>query len=116
MGVLRTPDERFVGLPDYPFEPHYSQVETGGIASLRMHYVDVGPSDAPVVLLVHGQPTWSYLYRKVIGVLVDVGLRAVAPDHIGFGRSDNLTERTDYTFARHVDWLHSFVTVLDLRD
>jgi haloalkane dehalogenase len=116
MGVLRTPDERFAGLPSYPFEPRYLHVETEGIAPLRMHYVDAGPADGPLVLLVHGQPTWSYLYRKVIGVLADAGLRAIAPDNIGFGRSDKLTEPTDYTFARHIDWLHSFVTGLDLRD
>ena len=116
MGVLRTPDERFVGLPGYPFEPHYVQVETEGIAPLRMHYVDAGPRDGPVVLLVHGQPTWSYLYRKVVRVLADAGLRAIAPDNIGFGRSDKLTESTDYTFRRFIDWLHSFVAGLDLRD
>lgn len=116
MSVLRTPAERFSNLPGYSFEPHYVAVETDGIAPLRMHYVEVGPSDAPVVLLVHGQPTWSYLYRKVIGVLAEAGLRAIAPDHIGFGRSDKLTEPTDYTLARHVDWMHSFVTGLDLRD
>lgn len=116
MSVLRTPAERFSNLPGYPFEPRYVAVETDGIAPLRMHYAEVGPSDAPVVLLVHGQPTWSYLYRKVIGVLAEAGLRAIAPDHIGFGRSDKLTEPTDYTFARHVDWMHSFVTGLDLRD
>src|SRR5262249_13196255 len=106
MGVLRTPDERFAGLPDYPFEAHYAQVETDGIAPVRMPYVDAGPSDGPVVLLVHGQPTWSYLYRKVIGVLAEAGLRAIASDNIGFGRSDKLTEPIDYTFQRHIDWLH----------
>jgi haloalkane dehalogenase len=116
MSVLRTADERFASLPGYPFEPHYVQVETEGIAPVRMHYVDAGPTDAPVVLLVHGQPTWSFLYRKVIGVLTDAGLRAIAPDHIAFGRSGKLTERTDYTFARHIDWLHGLVTGLDLRD
>jgi haloalkane dehalogenase len=116
MGVLRTPDERFAGLPGYPFEPHYVDVHADGIAPVRMHYVDAGPPDGPVVLLLHGQPTWSYLYRKVIDVLTDSGLRAIAPDHIGFGRSDKITERTDYTYQRHVDWLHSFVTGLDLRD
>lgn len=116
MSVLRTPDERFAGLPGYPFETRYVDVETDGVGPLRMHYVDAGPVDAPPVLLVHGQPTWSYLYRKVIGVLVDTGLRAIAPDHIGFGRSDKLIEPTDYTFARHVGWLHSFVTRLDLRE
>ena len=114
MGVLRTPDERFAGLTGYPFEPHYLQVETEGVAPVRMHYVDAGPTDGPIVMLVHGQPTWSFLYRKVIGVLTDAGLRAIAPDNIGFGRSDKLTERTDYTFARHIDWLHGLVAGLDL--
>jgi haloalkane dehalogenase len=116
MGVLRTPDDRFADLPGYAFEPHYVHVETEGIAPVRMHYVDTGPADGPVVLLLHGQPTWSYLNRKVIGVLADEGLRAIAPDNIGFGRSDKLTEPTDYTLARHIDWLHSFVTGLDLSD
>jgi haloalkane dehalogenase len=116
MGVLRTPDERFAGLPGYPFEPHYVQVESDGIASVRMHYVDAGPEDGPVVVLVHGQPTWSYLYRKVIGVLADAGLRAIAPDNIGYGRSDKLTEPTDYTLRRHIDWLYGLVSGLDLRD
>src|SRR3954447_14034615 len=120
MGVLRTPDEWFANLPDYPFPPNYVQVGTRGggkgIDALRMHYVDTGPADGPVVLLMHGQPTWSYLYRKVIGVLADAGLRVVAPDNIGYGRSDKLTEPTDYTFARHVDWLHGLVTGLDLHD
>jgi haloalkane dehalogenase len=116
LGVLSTPHERFAHLPGYPFEPHYVRVETKGIAPVRMHYVDAGPTDGPVVLLLHGQPTWSYLYRKVIGVLAGAGLRAIAPDNIGYGRSDKLTEPTDYTFRRHVNWLHSFVTGLDLRD
>jgi haloalkane dehalogenase len=116
MSVLRTPDERFADLPGYPFEPRYVQVETDGIAPVRMHYVDAGPSDGPVVVLLHGQPTWSYLYRKVIGVLTDAGLRAIAPDNIGYGRSDKLTEPTDYTFGRHVDWLHGLVAGVDLRD
>jgi len=115
VSVLRTPDERFANLPGYPFPPNYVEVETKGVPAVRMHYVDVGRSDAPVVLLVHGQPTWSYVYRDVIPVLVDAGLRVIAPDHIGFGRSDKLTEPTTYTFARHVDWIHGLVTGLDLR-
>jgi haloalkane dehalogenase len=116
MGVVRTPDERFAALPGYPFEPHYVEVVTEGVEPVRMHYVDAGPPDGRVALLLHGQPTWSYLYRKVIAVLASAGVRSIAPDHIGFGRSDKLTEPTDYTFARHIDWLHSLVTGLDLRD
>ncbi|OBI74412.1 haloalkane dehalogenase [Mycobacterium sp. E740] len=116
MTVLRTPDERFAFLPDFPFEPNYLDVHTAGIDPLRMHYVDAGPPDVPVVLLLHGQPTWSYLYRHVIGVLLEAGLRVIAPDHIGYGRSDKLTDPTDYTFDRHIDWLHSAVTRLGLSD
>jgi haloalkane dehalogenase len=91
-------------------------VEADGVEPLRMHYVDDGPRDGDVVLLVHGQPTWSYLYRNVIAGLVDRGLRAIAPDNIGYGRSDKLTEPTDYTFERHVQWLTSLVVTLDLHD
>jgi len=116
MGVLRTPDERFAGLPDYPFPPNYRTVETRGIDPLRMHYVDAGPADGPVVVVLHGQPTWSYLYRHVIAVLAAAGLRVIAPDNIGFGRSDKLTEPTDYTFRRHIDWVHRLIAGLDLRD
>ena len=79
-----------------------------------MHYVDAGPTDGPVVVLLHGQPTWSYLYRHVIAALSDAGLRVIAPDNIGFGRSDKLTEPTDYTFARHIDWIHGLIAALDL--
>jgi len=114
--VLRTPDDRFAGLPDYPFAPHYAEVVAKGVEPLRMHYVDEGPRDAPVVLMLHGQPTWSYLYRHVIAALVGSGLRAIAPDHIGYGRSDKLTDPTDYTFRRHVAWIESFVVGLDLTD
>jgi haloalkane dehalogenase len=116
MTVLRTPDSQFENLPDYPYPPNYVQVQTRGIDPLRMHYVDAGPADAPVVLLAHGQPTWSYLYRHVIRVLAGAGLRVIAPDNVGYGRSDKLTDPTDYTFKRHVDWLHGLVTTLDLRD
>lgn len=114
--VLRTPDARFENLPGYPFPPNYVQVETKGLPSVRMHYVDAGPVDGPVVVLMHGQPTWSYLYRKVIGVLAEAGLRVIAPDNVGYGRSDKLADAHDYTFARHVDWLHGLVVALDLRD
>jgi haloalkane dehalogenase len=113
--TARTPDECFVDLPGYAFEPRYADVETDGLPPVRMHYLDEGPADGPVVLLLHGQPTWSYLYRTVVPVLVDAGLRVVAPDNIGFGRSDKPTRSTDYTFARHIGWTHSLVRALDLQ-
>jgi haloalkane dehalogenase len=100
MEILRTPDERFANLPGYAFDPQYVEVGDG----LRMHYVDQGPRDGEVVLLLHGEPSWSYLYRKMIPVLTAAGLRAVAPDLIGFGRSDKPSPRTEYTYQRHVDW------------
>jgi haloalkane dehalogenase len=117
--VLRTPDERFTNLPGYPFAPHYVDVATGEAdgATLRVHYLDEGPSDGPIVLLMHGEPSWSYLYRKMIPVLVAAGLRAVAPDLVGFGRSDKPSERDDYTYARHVEWMRAALfRTLDLRD
>ena len=111
MDVLRTPDERFDNLPGYSFEPHYVDVD-----GLRMHYVDEGPSDAAPVLLLHGEPSWSYLYRKMIPVIVEAGNRAIAPDLIGFGRSDKLANREDYSYQAYVDWTASFVEQLDLRE
>jgi haloalkane dehalogenase len=114
--VLRTPDDRFADLPGYPFEPRYAEVSADGLAPVRMHYVDEGPEDGPVALLLHGQPTWSYLYRTVIPVLVERGIRVIAPDNIGFGRSDKPVRRTDHTLARHIAWTRSLVTGLDLRD
>jgi haloalkane dehalogenase len=117
MDALRTPDDRFVGLPGYPFEPHYAEIPDGDGGTLRVHHVDEGDPAAPVVLLLHGEPSWSYLYRHMIPVLVDAGLRAVAPDLVGFGRSDKPAHRTDYTYARHVAWLSAHVfDQLDLRD
>lgn len=115
MKVVRTPDERFLDLPGYPFSPRYVEVEAEGCPPLRMHHLDEGPADGPVVLLLHGQPTWSYLYRRMVPVLVAAGLRVIAPDNIGFGRSDKPTDPTDYTYERHVAWIRSLVTTLDLR-
>lgn len=109
MEAGRTPDDRFDGLPGYPFAPHYAEIPDGDGGRLRVHYVDEGPSDAPVVLLLHGEPSWSYLYRKMIPVLTAAGLRAVAPDLVGFGRSDKPAQRADYTYQRHIDWLRSLV-------
>jgi len=110
MGPLtRTPDERFVGLPDFPFAPHYLTVDRA-----RIHYLDEGPRDGPIVLLLHGEPTWSFLYRRVIPLLVAAGCRVVAPDFLGFGRSDKLTNPADYSYALHVGILHRVVETLDL--
>jgi haloalkane dehalogenase len=111
MEFLRTPDDRFVGLPGYNFAPHY--VEING---LRMHYIDEGPRPATPVLLFHGEPSWCYLYRKMVPVLVAAGHRVVAPDLIGFGRSDKPVLRDDYSYQRHVDWMTEFVGTLDLRE
>jgi haloalkane dehalogenase len=116
MDVLRTPDERFTDLPAYPFSPHYLEVADGDGGELRVHYVDEGPAGADPVLLLHGEPSWSFLYRKMIPIVVAAGHRAVAPDLVGFGRSDKPASRTDYTYQRHVDWLRALVVGLDLRD
>ncbi len=114
MTILRTPDDRFDGLPGYAFAPHFVEVEAEGAPPLRMHYVDEG--EGPTVLLLHGEPTWSYLYRTMIPVLVGRGLRCVAPDLVGFGKSDKPAAVSDYTYARHVGWVASFMERLDLRD
>jgi len=111
MDTLRTPDDRFAALPGYPFAPHYTQTD-----GVRIHYVDEGPRGAAPVLLLHGEPSWSYLYRKMIPPIVAAGHRAIAPDLVGFGRSDKPVRREDYTYQRHVDWLRHVLTALDLRD
>ena len=116
LDVLRTPDERFAALPDFPFAPHYLEVDSGDGSQLRMHYLDEGPSDGEVVLLLHGEPSWSYLYRWMIPVLVDAGLRAVAIDLVGFGRSDKPTGRDDYTYQAHVDWIWAAIEGIGLAD
>lgn len=112
MEFLRTPDDRFANLPDFPYEPNYLDVN-----GLRMHYVDVGPRDAAeTVLMLHGEPSWSFLYRKMIPVFEREGFRAVAPDLIGFGRSDKPVNRSDYSYLFHMDTLHAFVEKLDLKN
>ena len=107
---LRTPDECFNGLPDFAYTPHYTQV--GG---LRVAHIDEGPRDAPVVLLMHGEPTWSFLYRKMIPVLLAAGFRVVAPDLVGFGRSDKPARPSDYSYANHVRWMNAWLAANDLR-
>ena len=117
MKTLRTPDDRFANLKGYAFAPHYVHVPNpDGGAPLRMHYVDEGPANAEPILCLHGQPTWSYLYRKMIPAFVAAGHRVVAPDFIGFGRSDKPTQRRDYTYARHVEWLKAFLDATKLAD
>ena len=117
MDHVRTPDDRFVDLPDFDFEPHYVEIDDTEGGTLRVHYVDEGPADAPPVLLMHGEPSWSFLYRHMIPVIADAGHRVVAPDLVGFGRSDKPTEQSDYTYARHVDWMRqALFDRLDLSD
>jgi haloalkane dehalogenase len=108
---VRTPETRFDGIPDYPFEPKYFEVD-----GLRMHYIDEGPREASPVLLLHGEPTWSFLYRHMIARLVAEGHRTVAPDLMGFGKSDKPTRQEDYTVRRHVRWVGALVEALNLND
>lgn len=113
MKVLRTPDERFSDLPDFPFQPRYVETDDG----LRIHYLDEGPADAAPVLLLHGEPSWSFLYRTMIPVLVAAGHRCIIPDLVGFGRSDKPASPDDYSYQRHVDWMSQVIfDRLDLRD
>ncbi len=111
MDALRTPDERFANLPGYPFAPHYLEID-----GLRIHYIDEGPRDGAVVLLLHGEPSWSYLYRKVIPPLVAAGHRCIAPDLVGFGKSDKPVARAEYTYARHVGWMRGLLEKLELKE
>jgi len=115
MKILRTPDDRFKNLPGYDFAPHTSEVADGEGGSLRIHHLDEGPRDGELILCLHGQPTWSYLYRKMIPVFVDAGFRVIAPDFVGFGRSDKPSSVDDYTYARHVQWMSAWLEGLDLR-
>jgi len=118
MQSLRTPDERFALLPDFNYEPQYLQIDAGDGSgdSLRVHYVDAGPANAAPVLLMHGEPTWAYLYRHMIPALVAAGHRVIAPDLVGFGRSDKPAATTDYTYGRHVGWMRkALFDQLDLR-
>jgi haloalkane dehalogenase len=115
MKTLRTPDDRFRNLPGYPFDPNYVEVSDGEGGSLRIHYVDEGLKEADPVLLMHGEPSWSYLYRKMIPIVLDAGHRVVAPDLVGFGRSDKPVNQEDYTYERHVDWMQAWLDELDLQ-
>jgi len=115
MKALRTPDACFENLPGYNFEPNYVFVDDCEGGELRVHYLDEGPADADPILLMHGEPSWSYLYRKMIPVLVAAGHRVIAPDLVGFGRSDKPDDRNDYTYRRHIHWMQSVLDQLQLQ-
>ncbi|MGO8946481.1 MAG: haloalkane dehalogenase [Ktedonobacterales bacterium] len=109
LAVLRTPDERFVALPDFPYLPHYVE-----LPDLRVHYIEAGPHEAAPIVLMHGEPSWSFLYRKMVPVIAAAGFRVIAPDLVGFGRSDKPVDRTAYTYQRHVDWMWATLDSLHL--
>jgi haloalkane dehalogenase len=116
MKVLRTPDERFAGLPDFPWAPHYLTVRDQDGTDIRIHYLDEGPRQAPPIVLMHGNPSWAYLYRHMIPGLLATGRRVIAVDLVGCGRSDKPTAKADYTLARHYDWMGQWLRDLDLAD
>jgi len=114
--VLRTPDERFNALTDFPYEPHYIEIHDPDLGPMRIHYLDEGPRDGHVITLLHGQATWSYSFRKMIPLFVAKGYRVVAPDLVGFGRSDKPADWEQHTFAKHVQWLDATLSALNIRD
>ena len=115
METLRTPEERFADIPDFAYEPHYCEVDDDDGGQLRIAWIEAGPAHADPVLMLHGEPTWSFLYRKMIPILVAAGHRVICPDLVGFGRSDKPTRLEDHTYARHVEWLRALAfDVLDL--
>ncbi len=116
MKILRTDDRCFENLPDYPFAPHYTEVPDGEGGKLRIHHLDEGPKEGPGILCLHGQPTWSYLYRHMIPILNASGLRVLAPDLVGYGRSDKPTRLEDYTYQNQVDWFNAWLVQNDLQN
>ena len=116
MPVLRTPDNRFAQLTDFPFEPRYIEIADPDLGKLRVHYIDEGPRDGEVVVLLHGQATWSYSYRKFIPLLTTAGYRVIVPDLVGFGRSDKPADWEDHTFEKHVDWLEKTLLALNIKN
>lgn len=116
MPVLRTPDSCFHTLPDYPFDPHYVTVKDEKLGDMRLHYVDHGPKDGPVVIMMHGEPSWSFLYRHMITNVSQAGYRVLAPDLIGFGKSDKPSETSNYTYTFHVNWMAQWIEHMDLSD
>ncbi len=116
MTVLRTPDDRFHDLPEYEFKPHFAMVPDTDLGDLRMHYLDEGDPNGRTVLLLHGEPAWSFMFRRTVAPLAEAGLRVIAPDLVGFGKSDKPSSQSDYTYESHVRWLADFVAGLQLRD
>ena len=116
MNVLRTPEERFKDIPDFPYQPKYLEVVDEKIGALRVAYIDEGDANQPVVLCMHGEPTWSFLYRKMIPVFLSAGYRVIAPDLIGFGRSDKPTDRDAYSVANYVKWMSDWLNSLELNE
>ncbi len=116
MKILRTPDERFANLADYPFEPNYTVISTEEGDELRIHHIDEGPADGSIVLCMHGQPVWSYLYRKMIPYLTAAGHRVIAPDLVGYGKSDKPAAREDYTYERQVQWMGQWLEQCDFKN
>lgn len=114
MKLLRTPDERFIDIPAFPYRPEYLNVHDEQLGELRIAYIDEGPQDGPIILCMHGEPSWSFLYRKMIPVFIEAGFRVVAPDLIGFGRSDKPTTRSAYSYKNHVTWMSHWLTRLEL--
>ena len=113
--VLRTPDARFAALADFPYAPHYLNIEDPDLGTLRVHYLDEGPADGEVILLLHGQATWSYSFRKMIPIFTAAGYRVIAPDLVGFGRSDKPADWNDHSFQKQVDWLGATIQALNIR-
>lgn len=116
MAILRTPDRYFQNLPGFRYPPNYVELTDPDFGLLRMHYLDEGPANGPVILCLHGEPTWCYLYRKMIPVFVAAGFRVLAPDLIGFGRSDKLAARNDYSYKRHVRWVHDWIKATGIKN
>ena len=117
MEILRTPDDRFENLLDYPFKPHYLTInDRSEDVAIRIHCVDEGDPEAQPVLMLHGEPSWSFLYRKMVTPFVEAGYRVVAPDLPGFGKSDKPGKRTDYSYARHVAWMQDWLRAMDLQN
>jgi haloalkane dehalogenase len=116
MYVLRTPESRFGQLTDFDFEPHYLEIKDSKLGALRLHYLDEGPVDGDVIVCLHGNPTWSYLYRKMVPVLASAGYRVLVPDLIGFGKSDKPADADQYTYAKHIQWLSAWLDAMKVKD